>query len=91
MRRRTDAGRVPLMPSCNIGDKPLADLLDQYGARISARVAETDGNRFDIALEVDGVEIACLRLRGASQPVLIYTNVADQPAGLARGFAVPLP
>jgi hypothetical protein len=79
------------MPSCNIGDKPLADLLDRYGPRIEAHVAETDGGRFDVALEVDGVEIACLRLRGASKPVLLYTNVADQPAGLERGFVVPLP
>lgn len=79
------------MPSCNIGDKPLADLLDRYGARITARVAETDGNRFDIALEVEGIEIACLRLRGVSPPVLLYSDFADQPAGLSRGFTVPLP
>jgi hypothetical protein len=81
------------MPSCLIGDQPLNDLLDRYGSRITARVAETDGGRFDVALEVDGVEIACLRLRGSSHHVLLYSNVRHEPCALAAldGAHVPLP
>lgn len=80
------------MPSCNIGDPPLADLLDRYGSRIEARVTETDGNRFDVALTVEGFEIACLRLRGCQLPVMTYTDHEDQPASLGRsGNPHPLP
>lgn len=74
-------------------DPIVESLLARYGDRITARVAETGGMRFDIALEVSGLEIMSLRLRGepASAPVLLYGEPGKLRALDRDGEFVPLP